>query len=107
MTNKIIVFVTCATAEQATQIAEAVVREKLVACVNIIPGARSCYTWKEKLTWSEEVLCLMKTTRARFEELRARLKELHSYSVPEIVAVQIEALDPTYADWIDASLIES
>ena len=104
MTDKVIVFVTCETREQAQQIAEAVVTEKLAACVNILPGVRSCYRWDGKVTFSEEVLCLMKSTRGRFDQLQDRIKALHSYSVPEIAAVTIEDVFREYADWIDESV---
>jgi len=101
MTDKVIVFVTCETREQAEQIAETVVKERLSACVNILPGVRSCYVWESKLTWSDEVLCLMKTTRCRFDQLQDRIKALHAYEVPEIAAVTIEDVYRRYADWID------
>ena len=89
MTDKIIVFVTCESKEQAETIAQTVVTEKLAACVNILPGIRSCYVWERKLTWSDEVLLLIKTTRGRFDQLQNRVKSLHSYEVPEIVSVTI------------------
>ena len=104
MTDKIIVFVTCDTQAQAEQIAEAVVKEKLAACVNVLPQIRSCYTWEGKLTWSDEVLCLIKTTRGRFDQLQDRVKALHSYEVPEIAAVSIEDVYDRYAQWIDESV---
>src|SRR2546426_1631172 len=104
MTDKIIVFVTCESKEQAQNIAQTVVTEKLAACVNVLPGIRSCYVWDKKLTWSDEVLLLIKTTRGRFNQLQDRIKELHSYSVPEIVAVTIDTAFDKYLDWIDTSV---
>ena len=101
MTDKVIVFVTCETREEAERIAETVVGERLAACVNVIPGVRSCYVWEGNLTWSGEVLCLMKTTRAGFGLLRDRVGELHSYSVPEIVSVAMDEVSAPYAEWID------
>jgi len=101
MTDKVIVLVTCETREQAEQIAEAVVSDKLAACVNVVGGVRSCYVWEGKLTWSDEILCLMKSTRGRFVQLQQRVKAMHSYSVPEIVSVEIEDAYQPYADWID------
>src|SRR5689334_25119251 len=102
MTDKIIVFVTSESKEQAQNIAQSVVTGKLAACVNVLPGVRSCYTWEEKLTWSEEVLLLIKTTRGRFGQLQERVTALHSYSVPEIVGVPIDEAFDKYIDWIDA-----
>ena len=104
MTDKIIVFVTCESKEQAESIAQTVVGEKLAACVNIVPGIRSCYVWKERLTWSDEVLLLIKTTKGRFAQLQDRIKELHSYEVPEIVSVVIEEGSQKYLDWIGTSV---
>jgi periplasmic divalent cation tolerance protein len=101
MTDKIIVFVTCESKKQAETIAQAVVSEKLAACVNIVPGVRSCYVWEGKLTWSDELVLLIKTTRGRFDQLQDRIKGLHSYEVPEIVAVNIDDAFNKYIDWID------
>jgi periplasmic divalent cation tolerance protein len=104
MTDKVIVFVTCGDAAEAGRIAEAVVTGKLAACVNVLPGIRSCYVWEGRLTWSEEVLLLIKTTRAAFAPLEKRILELHSYTTPEIVCVPIaDGLDG-YLQWIDASV---
>ena len=81
MTDKTVVFVTCESRDQAEKIAETVVRDKLAACVNVLPGIRSCYVWEGKLTWSDEVLLLIKTTRGRFDQLQDRIKAMHSYTV--------------------------
>jgi periplasmic divalent cation tolerance protein len=104
MTDKIIVFVTCESKEQAERIAESVVTEKLAACVNVVGGVRSCYVWERKLTWSDEVLLLIKTTRGRFGQLQERVKELHSYEVPEIVGVNIDDAFDKYIAWIDRQI---
>jgi len=105
MTDKIIVFVTCESKEQADRIAEAVVTEKLAACVNVLPGVRSCYVWERKLTWSDEVLLMIKTTRGRFDQLQDRVKSLHSYEVPEIVSVPIQEAFDKYIAWIDKCVV--
>jgi len=104
MTDKIIVFVTCESNEQAETIAQSVVSEKLAACVNVLPGVRSCYVWDRKLTWSNELLLLIKTTRGRFDQLQDRIKALHSYSLPEIIAVGIDDAFDKYIAWIDSSV---
>jgi periplasmic divalent cation tolerance protein len=104
VTDKIIVFVTCESREQAENIAQSVVTDKLAACVNVLPGIRSCYVWEKKLTWSDEVLLLIKTTRGRFDQLQDRIKELHSYSLPEIVGVTIDDAFDKYIEWIDSSV---
>ena len=104
MTDKIIVFVTCESKEQADTIAQTVVSERLAACVNVLQGIRSCYVWEGKLTWSEELLLVIKTTRGRFEQLKSRIRALHSYAVPEIVGVPIDEAFDKYLDWIDESV---
>jgi periplasmic divalent cation tolerance protein len=104
MTDKIIVFVTCASKEQAETIAQTVVTDRLAACVNVLPAIRSCYVWEGKLTWSDEVLMLIKTTRGRFDQLQDRIKAMHSYSLPEIVSVTIDDAFDKYIDWIDAAV---
>ena len=104
MTDKIIVFVTCESNEQAESIAQAVVTEKLAACVNVLPGIRSCYVWEGALTWSNEILLLIKTTRGRFEQLQDRIRAMHSYSVPEIIGVTIDDAFEKYIAWIDQSV---
>jgi periplasmic divalent cation tolerance protein len=104
MTDKIIVFVTCESKEQAETIAQSVVSDQLAACVNVVPGVRSCYVWERKLTWSDELLLLIKTTRGRFDQLQDRIKELHSYEVPEIVAVNIDDAFDKYIEWIDSGV---
>jgi periplasmic divalent cation tolerance protein len=104
MTDKIIVFVTCESMEQAEKIAEAVVTEKLAACVNVLPGIRSCYVWERKMTWAEELLLVIKTTRGRFGQLQDRVKGLHSYEVPEVVSISIDEASQPYLDWIDTSV---
>jgi len=104
MTDKIIVFVTCESEEQANTIEETVVTERLAACVNVLPRMRSCYVCEQKLTWSDEVLLLIKTTRGRFDQLQDRIKSLHSYSLPEIVSVTIDDAFDKYIAWIDESV---
>jgi len=104
MTDKLVVFVTCEHREQAERIARSVVEDKLAACVNLLPGVRSCYVWERKLTWSEELLLIIKTTRGRFAQLEDRIRALHSYEVPEIIGVPIEDGSEKYLDWIDRSV---
>lgn len=100
MPDFLAVFVNCELTSEAERIAEAVVSERLAACVNILPGARSCYVWEGKLTWADEVVCVMKTTAERFDALRDRVHELHSYSVPEVIAVPIARGSEAYLRWV-------
>jgi periplasmic divalent cation tolerance protein len=104
MTDKLIVFVTCENREQAERIAQSVVEEKLAACVNVLPAIRSCFIWEEKLTWSDEVLLLIKTTTGRFDQLEVRIRALHTYSIPEIIGVPIEDGLASYVQWIERAV---
>lgn len=90
----------CPDATSAQAIAEAVVGERLAACVNHLPGIRSTYRWQGAVTTDDEALLLIKTTAARFDALKARLLELHPYELPELVAVPLEYGHATYLDWI-------
>lgn len=103
MTDKLIVFVTCGSREAAEKIATGVVSERLAACVNVLPGVRSCYEWEGKLEWADELLLVMKTTRERYEELEARVRELHAYELPEILAMPVAAGLEKYLAWVDAN----
>ena len=104
MSEILMVFVTCEGKDQAERIAGKVVGEGLAACVNVVPGVRSCYVWEGKLTWSEEVLLVMKTTRAGFESLEKRVRELHSYEVPEVLGVSIDVGFEKYVNWVEAGV---
>lgn len=84
----------------AGRIASALVDERLVACVNILPGLRSIYRWEGKLCDDAEVLCLMKTRLDLFPALRDRIAILHPYQVPEIIALPLAAGHAPYLDWV-------
>lgn len=98
-----VVFVTAGKEEEASAIARVLVEEKLVACVNLIPRIRSIYWWKGEVCNEEEILMIMKTRSALFPALRDRVRTLHSYEVPEIIAFPIEQGLPDYLSWIAES----
>jgi periplasmic divalent cation tolerance protein len=102
MTDALVVLVTTPTPERAAELARALVEERLAACGNVLPGVRSVYRWEGRVQDEHEALLLLKTTRARFEALRARVLALHPYQVPEIVALPIEAGSAPYLAWIAA-----
>ena len=87
-------------AEQAKEVSRVLVGERLVACANVLPGVTSVYTWQGEQHESAETLVLFKTRRALYPALETRLKELHPYEVPEIVAVDLAAGLPTYLQWV-------
>jgi periplasmic divalent cation tolerance protein len=99
MTDYIVVYVT-APEDEAVNLAKTLVDERLVACVNIVPGLRSIYWWQGKVEDEPEVLCIMKTRGNLFESMRDRVRELHSYEVEEIIALPILAGNLPYLDWI-------
>lgn len=84
----------------ARSIARALVNERLVACVNVIPGMTSIYRWEGKVEESAEALLIMKTVPDRVPSLVARVRELHPYKVPEVVALPVHAALPAYAAWV-------
>ena len=90
--------------EEATAAANTLVGEELAACVNILPGVTSIYRWEGEVQTSGEVVCFIKTTEANFEKLRARLVELHSYDVPEVIGLPIKAGHAAYLEWLAASV---
>jgi periplasmic divalent cation tolerance protein len=102
MTDYIVVFVT-APENEAVDLARTLVEERLVACVNIVPGLRSLYWWQGTVEDEPEVLCIMKTQSRLFEPLQDRVRQLHSYEVEEIIALPILAGNPPYMDWIRES----
>jgi len=95
-----VVFVTCGSEDEALKIARALVEEKLAACANMISPLRSIYRWEGKICDEKEWLLLIKTRQSRFEDLAKRVKALHSYSVPEIIALPITEGSPAYLNWI-------
>jgi periplasmic divalent cation tolerance protein len=99
----IVVLCTCPTSEAATRIADALVEERLAACVNVMPGLRSTYRWEGEVHRDDEMLLVIKTVRARFEEVRARILSLHPYELPEVIAVEVTAGHAPYLDWIASS----
>jgi periplasmic divalent cation tolerance protein len=100
MTDYIIVLITVQKEEEAADIAKDIVAGRLAACANIVRGVRSIYRWKGKMEDEEEVLMVVKTRRALFPELMKRVKELHSYSVPEIIALPIVEGSEEYLGWL-------
>ncbi|MBI5561145.1 MAG: divalent-cation tolerance protein CutA [Deltaproteobacteria bacterium] len=97
----IVVFMTAPSEEVGADIGKTLVEESLVACCNVIPQIRSIYRWEGKVCDEKEVLCLMKTRRDLFDRLEKRIKALHPYKVPEIIAVKIKDGSREYLNWID------
>jgi periplasmic divalent cation tolerance protein len=99
-------YCTCPDADTAQRIAQALVAERLAACVNHLPGITSTYRWQGQVTTEQEELLLIKTIPARFEALRARLLALHPYELPELIAVPVERGHVAYLDWLRTAVAE-
>ena len=100
MTEFIIVFITAPNEKEAASISRTIVEERLVACVNIIPSVRSIYRWQGRVEDEQEVLMMVKTKKSLFERLQERVKELHSYEVPEIIGLPLVEGSKEYLDWL-------
>lgn len=105
MTDKIVVLSTCDSAEEAAKLARHLVEKRLAACVNVIPGARSVYRWKDNIEEASEWVLLIKSSRSLFPQLRSELAKLHSYDVPEMIAVSIVDGADSYLRWLDRELL--
>lgn len=101
MDGFVIVFSTAQNEEEAARIGKTVVDDGLAACCNIVPRIRSIYTWKGKIFDEPEVLSIYKTRASLFESLKTRIKALHGYEVPEIIAIDIKDGLPEYLSWIN------
>ena len=97
-------LITCPSREEGERIARALVGAKLAACVNMVPGVKSIYWWRGYVEEGEEVLLLVKTRLDLVEELAKKVRSLHSYEVPEIIALPIVSGSKSYLDWLDESL---
>jgi periplasmic divalent cation tolerance protein len=106
MTDKIVVLSACASEPEAVRIARSLVEKRLAACVNIVNQARSIYRWKDAIEDSEEFLLLIKSNRAKLPELRSELERMHSYEIPEVVALAIVDGSSAYLSWVGRQLEE-
>jgi periplasmic divalent cation tolerance protein len=103
MNNHILVLVTTASKEESELIAVALVESRLAACVNIFPIS-SIYRWQGQIQSDSEYQLFIKTDIQLFSDMEAKIKELHSYSVPEIIAIDIVAGSGSYLNWLGESL---
>jgi periplasmic divalent cation tolerance protein len=100
----LVVLVTVPSSEEGTRLARIVVESRLAACVNVIPGVTSIYRWEGRVEESGECLLIMKSDADRYPDLEDRIRSLHPYDVPEIIALPVEKGSPAYLDWIRRSL---
>jgi len=102
-TKYIVILVTAKDKKQATKIACGLLEAKLVACANIIEGVQSLFWWQGKIDSSKEVLLVLKTKKTLFKKIMIKVKSLHSYQTPEIIALPIVAGSDDYLHWINSS----
>ena len=104
MTDKIVVLSTCDSEEQAARLARHLVEQRLAACVNILPNVRSIYRWHEKVEDASEWMLVIKSRRDLFRDLRAEIEKLHSYEVPEMIALPVVDGAEAYLGWLEHQL---
>ena len=106
MDEFLVVYVTVGSPEEGERLAHALVEERLAACVNRVGPVRSVYRWQGRIEQNDEELLIIKTKRALFERLKTRVQELHSYSVPEIIALPILEGSEPYLKWLKEQLVD-
>ena len=104
MTDKIVVLSTCDSEEAAAALAKSLVEQHLAACVNVLPGARSIYRWQGKVEDAAEWMLVIKSRRDLFDKLREAIARMHSYEVPEVIALPIVDGSEPYLAWLDREL---
>lgn len=104
MTDKVVVLVTCGSAEEGTRIARALVEQRLAACVNVSSPIRSLYRWEGKVRDDPEVLLVVKTDRELFDRVRRAVERMHSYQVPEVICLPVIDGAPNYLNWLGAAV---
>ena len=97
----LVIYITAPNEEEGARIARALVEERLAGCVNIVKPIRSIYRWNENIEDDAEVLMIVKTQKRLFESLENRVRELHSYTVPEIIAVPVVEGSGDYLKWLE------
>jgi len=107
MTDKIVVLSSSASAAEANRIARELVEKRLAACVNLVSGVRSVYRWKNEVEESEEVLLVIKTSRPLFDQVRIEIEKLHSYEVPEVIALHVVEGAEQYLEWMNRELVKA
>lgn len=100
----IVAFITVGSKDEAKRIANKLVEEKLAACINIVNNIESIFLWKGKIEETKEVLLIVKTKVDKIEDLIKKVKELHSYEVPEIIWFELKGGLESYLNWIEESL---
>ena len=104
--QKVIIFITTGTDEEANRVAEVLLNQRKAACINIVPGVRSRFWWEGHLHSDQENLLIVKAKASLLDEIVGLVKEVHSYDVPEVIALPIIGGNPDYLKWIGKELQE-
>lgn len=104
MSSYIVVFMTVSDEKEATRIIHSLLKDRLIACANIVGPVASLFWWKGKIDKANEFLVIMKSRKNLFKKLSERVKELHSYEVPEVIALPVIEGLPSYLNWLGTSL---
>ena len=99
-----LVLTTCGNRETADRIASALVGERLAACVNVLPGARSTFRWQDRIESDEEVVMLIKTAEPQLPAIESTIRALSGYELPELIAVEISGGAKDYLKWVETSI---
>jgi periplasmic divalent cation tolerance protein len=102
LANHLIIFCTCPNKDTAEKIARLLVETNMAACVNILPGISSIYSWKGQIESAQEHLLLIKAHKDYYQSIETTIRDLHPYELPEIIAVPIDCGLPEYLHWIDS-----
>ncbi|MBA6304174.1 divalent-cation tolerance protein CutA [Colwellia sp. MB02u-14] len=99
-----VIMCTCPDINNAKLIAQHLIKERLAACVNIVPNVISIYRWQDAIECDKEIQLIIKTQSDKFNEVANEIKRLHRYDTPEIIAMNIQQGDNSYLNWINESL---
>lgn len=101
MSDKIVILVTCNSRSEAEKISRILVEARLIACANIVPSVQSIFRWQGEVCNEQEVLIIMKSVKTNLDRIIAKTKAVHSYDVPEIIALPIVAGSSDYLKWVE------
>lgn len=104
MTDKLLILTTAGSDSEAKRIATALVERKLAACVNVVPRIQSLYRWQDKVETAEEFLLIIKTMKTQQAQVQSAIRELHTYELPECVAIAVDSGSTEYLEWIADSV---
>jgi len=105
--ENVVIFITTGTDEEAHRIANMLLNQRKAACVNILPKIRSLFWWQDKLDSAQESLLIVKTRAALVDDIVSMVREIHSYDVPEVIALPIIGGNPDYLEWIGKEVRQS